>query len=296
MLRALTRCCVLAVICLLLSACRADLLTQVSETDANEALDALYATGIEGSKVPAGDKMFNVQVPESRMADALRVMQERGLPRPRHADLGALFKKEMVSSASEERIRFTFGVAQQLSGTLSQIPGVLYANVMPVMPTNDPLADKVKPASASVFIKHDPNTNIEMLRPAIKDLVARSIEGLAHDNITVALVVADPPQRIARVEPILPQWVVITLSLMAAVAVLGAGAAGFLLWRYKQLAQAQNVGEDFGGGMPALLNAANAPLSWLRSLWPGGGKSQPTATNEPRFDPPQVVPTKVDAQ
>jgi type III secretion protein J len=293
MLHTLARCCLLGILSLLLCACRSDLFTQIPESDANEVLDALYGAGIDAAKVPAGDKMFNVQVDEARMGDALRVTQERGLPRPRHADLGALFKKEgLVSTPAEERVRFVFGVAQQLSGTLTQIPGVLYASVLPVMPANDPLADKVKPSSASVFIKHDPNANVEVLRPAIKDLVARSIEGLNHDNITIALVAADPPQRVTRVEPILPPWVVISLSLLAFAAVLGAGAAGFMLWRYKRLAAAQEAGED----MPTLMTAASESLSWLRSLWPGGrSKNPPAATNEPRFDPPKGVPSKAGA-
>jgi type III secretion protein J len=160
-LHTLTRWCLIGAVSLLLCACRTDLLTQISENDANEVLDALYGAGIDAGKTPAGDKMFTVQVAEARMGDALRVIQERGLPRPRHADLGMLFKKEgLVSTPSEERVRFIYGVAQQLSASLTQIPGVLYASVQPVMPANDPLAEKIKPSSASVLIKHDPNANV----------------------------------------------------------------------------------------------------------------------------------------
>lgn len=286
----LRRWCGIVAMSLLLCACRADLLTQVSENDANEVLDALYGMGIDAGKVPAGDKMFNVQVAEARMGDALRVLQERGLPRPRHVDLGVLFKKEgLVSTPSEERVRFIYGVAQQVSATLTQIPGVLYASVQPVMPANDPLADKVKPASAAVFIKHDPNANVEALRPAIKDHVMRSIEGLNHDNISLTLVVADPPQRVARVEPLLPTWVVTSLSLLAGAAVLGAGAAGFMLWRMRRMAAAQEAGED----APSLfgdIDGGGGPLALLRSLW--RGKPPPAAINEPRFETLRSVPAK----
>ena len=284
MWRALLRCCAVGALSVLLCACRTDLLTQVAENDANEVLDALYGAGIDAGKVGAGDKLFTVQVSQSQMGDALRVLQERGLPRLRHADLGALFKKEgLVSTPSEERVRFIYGVAQQLSGTLTQIPGVLWASVQPVMPANDPLADKVKPASASVFIKHDPNTNVEALRPAIKDLVMRSIEGLNHDNITLTLVAADPPPRVARVEPILPTWVVASLSLLATGALLAAGAAGFMLWRYRQLAAARESGDE----APALFGDAAGPLAWLRSMWPGArARASAAAINEPSFEPP----------
>jgi type III secretion protein J len=290
-LHTLTRWCLIGAVSLLLCACRTDLLTQISENDANEVLDALYGAGIDAGKMPAGDKMFTVQVAEARMGDALRVLQERGLPRPRHADLGVLFKKEgLVSTPSEERVRFIYGVAQQLSASLTQIPGVLYASVQPVMPSNDPLADKVKPSSASVLIKHDPNANVESLRPAIKDHVMRSIEGLNHDNISLTLVAADPPQRVARVEPILPTWVVTSLSLLAGAAVLGAGAAGLLLWRMKRMAAAQDAGEQ---APPLFGSADGGPLSRLQSLWRGlRNQSPPAATNEPRFDPLRSVPPK----
>jgi type III secretion protein J len=292
-LHTLARWCLIGAASLLLCACRTELLTQVSEADANEVLDALYGMGIGAGKVPAGDKLFNVQVDEARMGDALRVIQERGLPRPRHADLGVLFKKEgLVSTPSEERVRFIYGVAQQLSATLTQIPGVLYASVQPVMPSNDPLADKVKPASAAVFIKHDPNANVDALRPAIKDLVMRSIEGLNHDNISLTLVVSDPPQRVMRVEPILPTWVVTSLSLLAVAALLGSGAAGFMLWRMRRLAAAREAGED----APPLFGAGDdgGLLARLLALLPGARKLPPVATNEPRFDALRSVPSKSD--
>jgi type III secretion protein J len=284
----LARWCLIGAASLLLCACRTDLLTQVSENDANEVLDALYGAGIDAGKLPAGDKMFTVQVAEARMGDALRVIQERGLPRPRHADLGVLFKKEgLVSTPSEERVRFIYGVAQQLSASLTQIPGVLYASVQPVMPANDPLADKIRPSSASVLIKHDPNANVEALRPAIKDHVMRSIEGLNHDNISLTLVAADPPQRVVRVEPILPTWVVASLSLLAGAAVLGAAAAGLLLWRMKRMAAAHEAGEE----PSALLGDGDGGLlSRLQKLW-RGTRHPPAAINEPRFETLRSVPS-----
>jgi type III secretion protein J len=284
-----------------LTACRTDLITQIPENDTNEVLDALYSAGIDAGKVGAGDKQFTVQVAEAQMGDALRVLQERGLPRPKHSDLGTLFKKEgLVSTPSEERVRFLYGVAQQLSGTLSQIPGVLWASVQPVMPANDPLADKVKPSSASVLIKYDPNFNVQALQPAIKDFIARSIEGLAHDNITLTMVAAEPPQRVARAEPVLPTWVVTSLSLLAGVAVLAAGAAGFLWLRMQRLAAAREAGDDAAWD-PDADGAPGDFLARLRLAWrtligardtgegeeAGGGRA---ATNEPHFEALRSMP------
>jgi type III secretion protein J len=294
-LRSLARWCLIGIASMVLCACRTDLLTQISESDANDVLDALYSAGIEASKAQAGDKMFTVQVSESRMGDALRVMQERGLPRPRHADLGVLFKKEgLISTPSEERVRFVYGVAQQLSATLTRIPGVLYASVQPVIPSNDPLADKIKPSSASVLIKHDPNANVEALRPAIKDLVMRGIEGLNHDNISLTLVAADPPQRIVRVEPVLPTWVVTSLSLLAGAAVLAVAAAGFMLWRMQRTGVAQNLERPYQGPVQWFGDGGrlNGLTSRLRGLQRAESDTKPSAsTDKTRVTPLRSVPT-----
>lgn len=293
MVRSVTRWWAIGLLSLLLCACRTDLFTQIPEQDANEVLDALYGAGIDAGKVAAGDSKFTVQVSEAQMGDALRVTRERGLPRQRYTDLGGLFKKEgLVSTPAEERVRFLYGVSQELAGTLAQIDGVVSARVHPVIPANDPLADKVKPTSAAIFIKHDPNANVAALAPSIKNLVMRSIEGLNFDNISLTFVAADPPARVAHVEPILPTWVLASLSFLAAAAVLSVGIAGFVLWRYRQLAATPEKSQSRAPN-PGVASAALGSLTWLHSLWHGRQPNRSTAaTNEPKFEPPRANPGK----
>src|SRR5690606_30901676 len=50
-----------------------------------------------------------------------------------------------------------------------------------------PLNDKVPPASAAVFIKHKADMDLPLLVPAVKQLVAHSIEGLSYDNVALSL-------------------------------------------------------------------------------------------------------------
>lgn len=179
-----------------LCACKHQLHSQISESDANEILATLYTTGIRAVKIPNGEQKWAVEVDEDDMQRALQVLHEQGLPHEQFANTGEIFKKEgLVSTPSEERIRFIYAVSQELANTLSKIDGVVAARVHPVIPANNPLASEIRPSSASVFIKHRHDANLQTMAPAIKNLVMRGIEGLTYDNISLTFVAAEEPSR-----------------------------------------------------------------------------------------------------
>ena len=102
--------------------------------------------------------------------------------------MGQLFKKEgLISSPMEERVRFIYALSQEISQTISNIDGVTSARVHIVLPENDPLSGNLIPSSASVFLKHAPDSVAPGKIAAIKELVVNSIEGLAYDKVSVAL-------------------------------------------------------------------------------------------------------------
>lgn len=178
-----------------LAGCQVDLYTRQTEADANEMLGTLLDARISASKKSAdGGKTWNVLVEESQLAEAVALLKAAGLPQQRYASLGDLFKKDgLISTPTEERVRFIHGVSQELGQSLAQIDGVLIARVHVVLPDNDPLAARAEPASASVFVKHRPSTDTATLVPTIKNFVVRGVQGLTHEKVSVTLVPAVEP-------------------------------------------------------------------------------------------------------
>ena len=222
---------------LLLAACQTDLYTGLSEREANEIVAALTGVGIPAKKAPGGEGM-TVTVDEARFAEAMALLDARGLPAARYDSMGDVFQKQgLVSSPVEERARMVYALSQELSRTISEIDNVLSARIHVVLPESDVLGRDVKPSSASVFVRYAAGSNVEAFTSQIKLLVANSIEGLLYDNITLVMVPVEAEAQGAGAAPqlknVLGLWVHpaserrlwMTLGGMALIAGAAAGAA-----------------------------------------------------------------------
>ncbi len=188
----------IAAACLLFSGCDKEttLHAGLEERQANLVMAALLDDGISCRKMPGEEGTWNVMVDESRFADAVNLLERKGLPRRAHQGIGEVFKKTgMISSPSEERIRFMDALAQDLSRTISCIDGVIDARVHVVLPENDPFARNALPSSAAVAIRSRWDADLADLVPSIKGLVKNAIEGLTPEKIMVTIFRDSPPKK-----------------------------------------------------------------------------------------------------
>ena len=166
------------------------------EQQANLVMAALLDVGITCHKAPGEEGTWNVTVVESRFADAVNILDKAGLPRREYQGIGEVFKKTgMISSPSEERIRFMDALAQDLSRTIACIDGVVDARVHVVLPENDPFARNSLPSSAAVAIRSRWDADLTDIIPSVKGLVKNAIEGLQYDKIMVTVFRDTPPRR-----------------------------------------------------------------------------------------------------
>jgi len=225
----------LLVVLLLVGCGKVVLYGQLSEREANEMLALLLRSGIEAEKKVAKDGA-TISVVSGRIPDAMALLDANGLPKSRFTNMGELFQRAgLVSSPAEERVRFIYGITQELSRTLTTIDGVIDARVHVVLPNNDPVTGaQAKPASAAVLIRYAPNTGMDTLVPKIKELVANSIEGMSYDRVSVVLVRAEgaPPAlpEAAITEPLSRQVVLIGAGLLGLSLVGNVLAVGLIFW------------------------------------------------------------------
>ncbi len=170
----------------LLTGCKEQLYTKLSERDANEIAAVLMQQGIDVDRESGKDGLITLSVSKDEFTRSVWLLENQGLPRQNFSSMADIFKGEgLIPSPMEERARFLFALGEGLSKTISEIDGVINARVHVVLPKNDPLAQEAQPSSASVFIRHYQDQPLDNRIPQIKMLVANSIDSLTYDNVSV---------------------------------------------------------------------------------------------------------------
>ena len=177
----------LSVLLCFLAGCKVEFYSKLEEQEGNEMLALMLEHGISSNKKSEKDNMVSLHVEQSQLSEAVEILRKSGYPKNKFSTIGDVFDKDkLISTPFEDRTRYIYGLSQEIAETLSQVDGVMVSRVHVVMPEEEGSADTA-PASAAVFIKHNPNYDFDSYVPQIKSIVSSGIAGLSYDAVNVAL-------------------------------------------------------------------------------------------------------------
>ncbi len=174
--------------CLALSGCKEVLFSQLDETEANEMVAVLSASGVHATRERDKDDAYALLVEESDIPLATTLLRSAGYPRPQFDTLGKVFSDEGIAGTPfEEHVRYIYAMNEELSRTISSISGISSARVFITAPPKGRYEDTAPPASASVTINYEDGFNAPGEVSKIKTIIAHSVPNLDYDDVAVAL-------------------------------------------------------------------------------------------------------------
>lgn len=181
----------IGVLVLMLSGCKVELYSELSEADANQMLALLLLRNIDASKEIIKGGLVTIKVDKTQFINAVELLRQEGLPGKKIATLEDLFPSgQLVTSPVQEHAKILYLKEQQLEKMLQAMDGVIIAQVSIGEGISQNPREVPKP-SASVFIKYSPERNLLNRETAIKSLIFNSVPNLLSENISIVLQAAD---------------------------------------------------------------------------------------------------------
>jgi len=208
------------------AACGARIQHGLDERQANELASVLSERGFDARKVEEEGRRptWAIEVSPEQAPDAVRVLAELGLPRPRNEGFRDVFKPGLVPDPLEQHVRFLEAAAGELAQTRGAVDGVAWARVHLVVPAAGRSGLPAAPAKAAAHLRIRPGAldRVLALRPALKDLIASGVEGLSPDAVTLVVteVVSSVPA--PRMQPPSGRHLLLVGALATAALVVGA--------------------------------------------------------------------------
>jgi len=171
---------------LLLSGCRVELYNNLSEQDANHMLALLISQRISAEKVQSKDGSLQLRVEEEQFVNAVETLRQHGYPKKKFVSAEDFFPADqLISSPVQEKTRINYLKEQSLERMLSNIEGVITANVAIGQDVADSGFNEQAKPSASVLIKYSPEVNLKAFTVQIRKLMMNAIPGINDENVAL---------------------------------------------------------------------------------------------------------------
>ncbi|MGI6036921.1 MAG: flagellar basal-body MS-ring/collar protein FliF [Limnochordia bacterium] len=159
------------------------LFTGLRADDAGEVVAVLREQGITYQLASNGS---TVLVPANQVHDLRLDLASQGLPKGGVVGFEVFQESQLGTTDFERRLKYIWALQGELTRTIRELQEVEDARVHIVMPERSLFLDQEREATASVLLRLIPGTrlNASQVR-GIGHLVARSVEGLTPENVTI---------------------------------------------------------------------------------------------------------------
>lgn len=227
----------------MLSGCDSELISNLSERQANEVIALLEQHNIDAQKIKGDKGVFSVRIDKNYMSDSIELLNAYNLPSKDRVEIADQFPADsMVSTPLGEKVRLISAVEQRLGQTLRQLDNVTLARVHLSYPISGDSGENSEPPSASVLLIYKNAINEAEYIDKIKRLIKNSLSTIQYENISVVIFKKDDVIKPGKVAPSRPEWIYAVVGVV--VMLMGLLLAFFYLYRRKMLAQGKNDAGD----------------------------------------------------
>lgn len=172
----------------LLSGCKSELISNVTERQANEVIALLQENNIDASKLKGEKGVFSVNVEQAYMNRAIELLNTYNLPSSEKVEIAQQFPVDaMVSTPLGEKARLISAIEQRLGQSMLLLENVTSAKVHLSYPIEDDSDEPSNPRTASVLIIYENTIDEAEYTEKIKRLVKNSMNDINYENISVVL-------------------------------------------------------------------------------------------------------------
>lgn len=161
----------------------ATLFSRLTPEDAGEIVSLL-----QDGNIPyrLQDNGSTILVPSERVYETRLSMAGQGLPRGGIVGFEIFLETSLGATDFDQLVKYNMALQGELTRTIREMAGVLDARVHIVVPERRLFLRDEQPATASVFLQMRPGAQLDPQQVrGITHLIARSVEGLQPENITI---------------------------------------------------------------------------------------------------------------